>query len=153
MIIFSGNKNKSTIEATKPTKNQAKVDLSAFYANSAKNQTTTPRPVQANKQTSAQAALGTPTGYTTSAVSVQTPRDIPGSTVPSASSPYSDKYYDYNYRPPVGENYVGGYYRKDGTYVSSHYRTNRDDSFWNNYSSRGNLNPHTFKPGTKSPRR
>src|SRR5438128_1003997 len=60
-------------------------------------------------------------------------------------------YYDYNYRPPVGEHYVPGYNRRDGTYVGAHYQTNADGSFWNNWSSYGNVNPHTGKVGTKLP--
>ena len=47
-----------------------------------------------------------------------------------------------------GEHYVNGYYR-NGTYVPGHYRTNRDGSFSNNYSSVGNVNPHTGKAGTR----
>jgi hypothetical protein len=72
----------------------------------------------------------------------------------SASTPfgYYSRYYDYNYRPAVGEHYVRSYVRRDGTFVSGHYRTNRDDSFWNNYSSRGNINPHTGRVGYKVPR-
>jgi hypothetical protein len=65
---------------------------------------------------------------------------------------YYNRYYDYNYRPPVGEHYVHSYIRSDGTFVSGHYRTNRDDSFWNNYSSYGNINPHTGRTGYKLPR-
>ena len=71
----------------------------------------------------------------------------------SPSTPgYYSQYYDYNYRPPVGEHYVRSYTRRDGTFVSGHYRTNRDDSFWNNYSSYGNINPHTGRTGYKLPR-
>lgn len=58
-------------------------------------------------------------------------------------------YNDPNYRPPVGYHYVNGYFRSTGTYVSGHYRTNRDNSFWNNYSSEGNVNPYTGKVGTR----
>jgi hypothetical protein len=65
---------------------------------------------------------------------------------------YYNRYYDYNYRPAVGEHYVQSYTRRDGTFVSGHYRTNRDDSFWNNYSSYGNINPHTGRTGYKLPR-
>jgi hypothetical protein len=65
---------------------------------------------------------------------------------------YYNRYYDYNYRPPVGEHYVHSYTRRDGTFVSGHHRTNRDDSFWNNYSSYGNINPHTGRTGYKLPR-
>lgn len=75
------------------------------------------------------------------------PADTPGTGFGAGSG----RYYDPTYRPPVGEHYVSGYYRKDGTYVSGHYQTNRDGSFWNNYSSAGNLNPHTGKVGTKLP--
>lgn len=44
---------------------------------------------------------------------------------------------------------VRGYYRKDGTYVRPHYRSNPDGNFWNNWSTVGNVNPYTGKPGTK----
>ena len=62
------------------------------------------------------------------------------------------RYYDFNYRPSVGHHYVAGYYR-NGSYVSGHYRTNPDDSFWNNWSSKGNLNPIPGGVGTKLPRK
>ena len=38
---------------------------------------------------------------------------------------------------------VGGYYRRDGTYVSPHLRTNPDGNPFNNYSFPGNYNPNT----------
>jgi len=38
---------------------------------------------------------------------------------------------------------VSGYYRKDGTYVQPHYRTNPDRNPYNNYSYPGNYNPNT----------
>ena len=44
---------------------------------------------------------------------------------------------------------MGGYSRKDGTYVPGHMGTNPDNSFWNNYSPKGNVNPYT---GGKSER-
>jgi hypothetical protein len=49
----------------------------------------------------------------------------------------------------AGRTYVGGYVRKDGTYVPPHYRTTPDASFYNNWSTLGNINPYTGKPGTK----
>jgi len=70
-----------------------------------------------------------------------------GSSSPSSGT----RYYDPTYRPPVGEHYVQGHVRSDGTYVSGHYKTNSDNSFWNNYSSKGNFNPHTGGIGTKMP--
>ncbi len=49
----------------------------------------------------------------------------------------------------VNPNYhwVNGYYRKDGTYVRGHYRTNPNNTNRDNYSTLGNINPHTGKPG------
>jgi hypothetical protein len=51
----------------------------------------------------------------------------------------------------VGEHWVNGYYRRDGTYVRGHWQTNADNSFFNNYSTKGNVNPHTGQPGYKRP--
>jgi hypothetical protein len=75
----------------------------------------------------------------------------PASKLQGSPSVGLNRYYDYNYRPAVSEHYVQGYIRRDGIYVSGHYRTNPDDSFWNNWSSKGNVNPHTGKVGTKMP--
>lgn len=44
--------------------------------------------------------------------------------------------------------HVKGYTRKNGTYVAPHYRSNPDGKFSNNWSTKGNINPHTLKPGT-----
>src|SRR3712207_5065541 len=38
---------------------------------------------------------------------------------------------------------VNGYFRKDGTYVQPHYRSNPDGNPYNNYSFPGNTNPFT----------
>src|SRR5688572_9334315 len=59
--------------------------------------------------------------------------------------------YDPTYRPGVGHHYVDGYYRNDGTWVNGHNRTNKDDSFWNNWGSDGNTNPYTGRIGSKRP--
>jgi hypothetical protein len=48
-----------------------------------------------------------------------------------------------------GDVYVRGYTRKDGTYVQPHYRSAPDGNFYNNWSTKGNVNPHTGQPGTK----
>lgn len=45
---------------------------------------------------------------------------------------------------------VRGYFRKDGTYVQPHYRSAPDGNFWNNWSTKGNINPYTGKEGTKT---
>ena len=49
----------------------------------------------------------------------------------------------------VGPVHVHGYFRKNGTYVAPHYRSHPDGNFWNNWSTRGNINPFTGKLGTK----
>jgi len=47
--------------------------------------------------------------------------------------------------------YVRGYYRSDGTYVKPHYRTAPDNNPWNNYTTKGNLNPYTGERGYRDP--
>ena len=47
--------------------------------------------------------------------------------------------------------YVHGYTTKKGTYVAPHYRSSPDSNPYNNYSTRGNVNPYTGQPGTKNP--
>jgi len=47
--------------------------------------------------------------------------------------------------------YVNGYYKKNGTYVQPHYRSNADSNPWNNYSTQGNTNPYTGQQGTVNP--
>lgn len=46
---------------------------------------------------------------------------------------------------------VRGYYRKDGTYVQPHYRSNPDGNPYNNWSYPGNVNPYTGKVATGNP--
>lgn len=49
------------------------------------------------------------------------------------------------------DTFVNGYYRSDGTYVQPHYRSDRNDSYNDNWSVRGNTNPYTGQSGTRSP--
>ena len=44
--------------------------------------------------------------------------------------------------------YVSGYYRSDGTYVKSHYRSSPNSTVTDNWSYKGNINPYTGKVGT-----
>lgn len=48
--------------------------------------------------------------------------------------------------------YVDDYYRKDGTYVPAHHRSQADGNPWNNYSTTGNVNPYTGEQGTVNPK-
>jgi hypothetical protein len=50
-----------------------------------------------------------------------------------------------------GSVHVHGYTRKNGTYVAPHVRTAPDSTKYNNWSTRGNINPYTGKAGTKNP--
>lgn len=47
--------------------------------------------------------------------------------------------------------YVSGHYRSNGTYVSGYHRTSPNTTKFDNYSTRGNINPYTGKKGYKSP--
>lgn len=50
-----------------------------------------------------------------------------------------------------GEHYVGGYTRSNGTYVAGHNQTNPNGTKYDNWSSKGNVNPYTGKAGTVDP--
>lgn len=51
----------------------------------------------------------------------------------------------------IADTYVNGYFKSNGTYVQPHYRSDADSSVSNNWSSKGNINPHTGAVGTKNP--
>ena len=48
-----------------------------------------------------------------------------------------------------GDVQVHGYKRKRGTSVRSYWRTGRNSTKADNYSTKGNINPYTGKQGTK----
>jgi hypothetical protein len=47
---------------------------------------------------------------------------------------------------------VKGHSRKSGTHVQAHHRTAPNKTKRDNYSTKGNTNPHTGKRGTKKSR-
>ena len=47
--------------------------------------------------------------------------------------------------------HVRSYVTKRGTYVAAHRQTKPDHTKLNNWSTKGNVNPYTGKPGTKIP--
>jgi|SRR5215510_9836147 len=51
--------------------------------------------------------------------------------------------------PRPREVHVKGYWKKDGTYVAPHVRTAPDGDFYNNWSTKGNINPYTGREGTR----
>lgn len=48
------------------------------------------------------------------------------------------------------DTHVRGYTKKDGTYVAPHMRSAPDGNPYNNWSTKGNINPYTGQAGTKS---
>jgi len=46
--------------------------------------------------------------------------------------------------------YQKGYYRKDGTYVHGHYKTRKNHTNRDNYSTSGNYNTYTHKKGYRA---
>lgn len=46
------------------------------------------------------------------------------------------------------QTWVNGYTRRDGTYVSGHYRSSPNSTVRDNYSYYGNRNPYTGRTGT-----
>jgi hypothetical protein len=55
---------------------------------------------------------------------------------------------DYNSSNPKTVS-VKGHYRKSGTYVQPYKKTSENKTVRDNYSYKGNYNPHTGKTGTK----
>ena len=50
-----------------------------------------------------------------------------------------------------GSHSVAGHVRSNGSYVQPHHATNPNGTKADNWSTRGNVNPYTGQPGTKSP--
>lgn len=50
-----------------------------------------------------------------------------------------------------GSHSVRGYTTKRGTYVAPHHATNPNRTKSDNWTTRGNTNPYTGKPGTRNP--
>ena len=51
----------------------------------------------------------------------------------------------------AADQYVRGYMKRDGTYVSPHWRSSPNSSYNDNWSVRPNINPYTGQLGTRSP--
>lgn len=45
------------------------------------------------------------------------------------------------------DTYVDGYYRSNGTYVEPHYRSDKNSTVYDNWSTYPNINPYTGKKG------
>src|SRR6266446_6685698 len=51
--------------------------------------------------------------------------------------------------PVLADTFVNGHFRSDGTYVQPHHRSAPDGNFFNNWNTRGNVNPYTGQWGTR----
>ncbi|MEQ8226742.1 MAG: hypothetical protein RIA64_01550 [Rhodospirillales bacterium] len=49
------------------------------------------------------------------------------------------------------DDYVRGYFKSDGTYVAPHYRSSPNNTPYDNWSTRGNVNPYTGQQGAVTP--
>ena len=45
--------------------------------------------------------------------------------------------------------FVSGYTKRDGSYTSGHFRSTKDTSSSNNWTTKGNINPFTGSAGTR----
>ncbi len=64
----------------------------------------------------------------------------------SSSSPSS------SFSQPSGSSHsISGYTKSNGTYGAPSHATNPNATKADNWTTKGNINPHTGKPGTKSP--
>jgi hypothetical protein len=50
-----------------------------------------------------------------------------------------------------GYHYNNGYVDRNGVFHPGHYQTNPNNNPWDNWSTRGNYNPFTGLPGTRTP--
>lgn len=46
--------------------------------------------------------------------------------------------------------YQRGYVKKDGAYVQPHFKTERNKTNWDNYSTKPNTNPYTGQQGSRA---
>ena len=49
------------------------------------------------------------------------------------------------------DEYVNGYFKKDGSYVEGYFRSSPNSTNRDNYSTQGNINPYSASTGTKAP--
>lgn len=53
--------------------------------------------------------------------------------------------------PVTADEWVNPYLRSDGTSVQGYWRSEPDGNIFNNYSTKGNVNPYTGEAGTVDP--
>ena len=68
-----------------------------------------------------------------------------------SSGSYSSGRHTSGSRATAGSHSIRAYTKRDGTHVGPSHATNPNRTKRDNYSSRGNVNPYTGKPGHKDP--
>ena len=63
----------------------------------------------------------------------------------------NNQYYGGGFGSNSNDHYVQPHVRRDGSSVEGHYRTNPNNNPYDNFSTRGNVNPYTGKRGSSSP--
>lgn len=53
--------------------------------------------------------------------------------------------------PALADQYVSPHFRSNGTYVEGYHRSSPNAATYDNYSTRGNVNPYTGQQGYRSP--
>lgn len=71
-----------------------------------------------------------------------------GKTATGNPETYISNLYKNNNVPSTSDVWVESYYRRDGTYVTGHYRSAPNGNPYDNYSYPGNTNPYTEKIAT-----
>lgn len=66
----------------------------------------------------------------------------------SANSDIFSNLNTYSYSTNTNVVYQEGYTRSNGTYVKGHYKTKRNDTNWDNFSTSGNINIYTGTSGS-----
>jgi hypothetical protein len=77
-------------------------------------------------------------------------------TVSGASAQYygqrNNSFGGYGTGSNPNSTYHQGYTTNSGTYVQPHYQTRSNNTQYDNYGMRGNVNPYTGAVGTRTPR-
>lgn len=63
---------------------------------------------------------------------------------------YGSSYGTGSYGVNTNSTYVSGYTKSNGTYVQGHYRSSRNSTNHDNYSTSGNYNPYTGYTGSRA---
>ncbi|MBO7580704.1 MAG: hypothetical protein J6T38_04185 [Bacteroidaceae bacterium] len=85
-------------------------------------------------------------------ISYSAPVTLPSTSISLPSTPISIPSSSLSIPSTVNLNTtsVSGYTKSNGTYVQSHVRTMPNNTNWDNYSTKGNVNPYTGTSGSRA---